>query len=197
MVEFNTVLSFIQAFGIIVGVAYYIMNIKNNQRNQRLTLETRHAQLYMTMFDVIYDQEIWRHLNEIRQYTYTDYNDFMEKYGPIKNPEAYSKLTKVWWFFTEMGTLVYRGLITVDDCINLISITPIEIWSQFNVAIQGLREHYFPAAGAYVSFEYLAKVMMSRVEAGEISRMSKEWLDATPEVVIPSVSELRLMLRSD
>jgi cbb3-type cytochrome oxidase subunit 3 len=32
MVDFNTVLSFIQAIGIIIGVVYYILNIQNRTR---------------------------------------------------------------------------------------------------------------------------------------------------------------------
>jgi hypothetical protein len=41
MVEFDTILSFIQATGIIVGVGYYILNIENNRKNQELALKTR------------------------------------------------------------------------------------------------------------------------------------------------------------
>ena len=60
MVEFNTILSFIQASGIIVGVAYYIMNIQNSQKNQELTLETRQASLHLysiTRDDWVNEQE--------------------------------------------------------------------------------------------------------------------------------------------
>ncbi|HEX9915252.1 MAG TPA: hypothetical protein VGB32_10060 [Candidatus Bathyarchaeia archaeon] len=41
MVEVDTILSFIQASGIIVGVAYYIMNIRISQRNQELMLKAQ------------------------------------------------------------------------------------------------------------------------------------------------------------
>lgn len=51
MVEFSTILQFIQAFGIIIGVAYYVMNIENNRKNQELQLETRQAQLLMAVYE--------------------------------------------------------------------------------------------------------------------------------------------------
>ena len=101
-VTFQTLFQFLQTLGILVGVFYYIMTIRANQRNQELTLraqehasETRHAQLYMTLFDTINNHDIWRLINEIREYSFTDFDDFMERYGPVKNPDAYAKITKV------------------------------------------------------------------------------------------------------
>jgi len=43
MVEFTyqTVFQFLQTVGILVGVFYYVMTIRANQRNQQLQLETR------------------------------------------------------------------------------------------------------------------------------------------------------------
>jgi hypothetical protein len=184
------------ALGVCVAASYYVMNLKAQQTNMKANLETRQAQLYMEMYNAMYNQEIMKHLAEIRQYTYSDYDDFMKKYGPIQNSESYSKLTKVWWFYTEMGTLVYRGLLTLDDVSGLISLTPIEIWSQFQVAIEGLRDRYFTSGYSYISFEYLAKVQMARVQSGEGKKMIGDWLNNMPKVAIPPPSELRVILNS-
>ena len=103
-------------FGVIAGFTYYVLTVQNTRKNQQHQLETRRAQLYMTLFNTIYNQNIWDLVHEIRQYEFTDYDDFMDKYGPYNNLEAYDKLSDVWWFFTELGTLVYREYIALDDC---------------------------------------------------------------------------------
>ncbi len=45
MVEFSTILSFIQAGGIIVGVTFYILNIQNNQRNHEIAQKNQELAL--------------------------------------------------------------------------------------------------------------------------------------------------------
>ena len=58
------VLSTLQTVGILVGIFYYIMTIRTNQRNQdiairnqELTLETRQAQLFMNIFNTFASKE--------------------------------------------------------------------------------------------------------------------------------------------
>lgn len=176
-------------FGVIAGFSYYVLTVRANQRNQQHQLETRRAQLYMTLFNTINNQNLWKHVVEIRQYEYTDYDDFMQKYGPIENPEAYNKLTKVWWFFTELGTLVYRGYITLDDCSHLMSSTPLEIWSQFQTAIEGLRQHYYRSGTGYLTFEYLAKMQYQSIETRSVEDNFGILLDSIPSVIVPPLSE--------
>jgi hypothetical protein len=57
-VTFQTLFQFLQTVGILVGVFYYIMTIKANQRNQELTLkaqeqalETRQTQIFMQIYN--------------------------------------------------------------------------------------------------------------------------------------------------
>jgi len=111
VVELSTVLSFIQAAGIIVGVAYYIMNIQNNQRNQQLTLETRQAQLFMDLYRMFSEREY-----------YTAWNTFQDNKGKsveeLKNlhsndPQFRWDVTKWVWYFEGLGVLVREGLLDI------------------------------------------------------------------------------------
>jgi len=38
-------------FGVIAGFTYYVMTVRNSQRMQQMTLETRQAQLFMQVYD--------------------------------------------------------------------------------------------------------------------------------------------------
>jgi len=54
-VTFQTLFQFLQTVGILVGVFYYIMTIRANQRNQQMQLETRQAQLFMQLYNRLRD----------------------------------------------------------------------------------------------------------------------------------------------
>ena len=82
---------FIQASGIIVGVAYYILNIQNNQRNQQLQLETRQSQFMSQISNEINSIENWEIVGELLSMEWKDWEDFEKKYGSTGNPEAASR----------------------------------------------------------------------------------------------------------
>ena len=46
-ITFQIIFQFLQTVGILIGVFYYIMTIRTNQRNQKMQLETRQTQLFI------------------------------------------------------------------------------------------------------------------------------------------------------
>ena len=50
-ITYQVVLSTLQTFGLLVGIFYYVMTLRNQQKNQQLALETRQAQLFMNIYD--------------------------------------------------------------------------------------------------------------------------------------------------
>ena len=184
MIDLEQLLTYLTLISVPVGVFYHIMTLRNTRRNQELPLETRQAQLYMTLFNAIYNQEIWGHVNEIRNYSFTDYDDFIEKYGPVSNPEAYAKINKVFWLFTEMGSLVYRGYITLRDVGDLMGATPIEVWRKWGPIIEGLRANIFSSKSGHLSFEYLAKNLLELRESGAWELYLEQMKQAIPDIEI-------------
>jgi hypothetical protein len=85
------------------------MTLSYTRRNQELQLETRQLQLYTSILhaggkdmaesfiDVIYNQE-WE-----------DFDDFMRKYGPVSNPEAYLHCISLCNYLQELGVLRHAG----------------------------------------------------------------------------------------
>jgi len=120
MVEFSTVLSFIQAFGIIVGVAYYIMNIQNNQRNQELTLkaqqqqlETRQAQLFMQVYVQSLSKDFIKQWYAVKDFQYKGLEDFKERYGIDNNPDFYYSFVSIGNYIDGIGVLVRQGIMDI------------------------------------------------------------------------------------
>jgi hypothetical protein len=155
MVEVGTVLSFIQAFGIIVGVAYYIMNIQNNQRNQQLQLETRQAQLFMPIYSTYHNDEYLKAWMEIMKWKYEDYDDYMAKYSSEANPEAYIMYRKVFGYLEGVGVLVRRGLIDPSLVDDLMSGAIVSYWEKFEpFIVERRRRLNWPQVGEQIEYLY-------------------------------------------
>jgi hypothetical protein len=114
-ITFQTIFQFLQTVGILVGVYYYIMTIRTNQRNQEIALrnqeltlktqeqalETRQAQLFMQVFSQLSSTEKWREYLEILELEWDDYIDFQKKYGVLSgNLDTYAMITSLWWAYT-------------------------------------------------------------------------------------------------
>lgn len=169
MVEFNTILSLIQATGIIVGVAYYIMNIQNNQRNQALSfkaqqqqLETRQTQLMMQIYDHINNKEFNRDYTEIIwDWTWRDWDEYLQKYGTV--PEEIAKLVYILTFFEGVGVLVEQGLINSQLVGDMMGNFVLFCWAKLGQMIIEFRKHYH-TPDQWMKTEYLYGEMLKHYE---------------------------------
>ena len=110
---------FAAAIGVCVAAIYYIVNLRISQMNQELNLkaqqqnlETRQAQLFLQLYSQYYNKD-W--LEALRNNTfvmhYKDFDEFMAKYGPETNPEAYKGFDMLSHYFEGAGVMVKNGLI--------------------------------------------------------------------------------------
>ena len=130
MVEIDTVLAFIQATGIIVGVAYYILNIQDNQRNQQLQLETRQAQLFMQLYNRWSDPDFGKYYGTAR-YKYTEHIfEILKKSVEPYDPEVHTPFHSLGQFFEGMGMLVKKGLINIEYVDELLSYRIVWWWEK-------------------------------------------------------------------
>ena len=84
MVELATLqtISYIAgATGVAIAALFYVLNLRISQRNQRLTLETRKAQLYMQIYQQLRSEESQRRIIDVLNMEWKDYDDFERKYG--------------------------------------------------------------------------------------------------------------------
>ncbi len=144
MVEFYTVLSFIQAAGIIVGVAYYVMNIRISQRNQELmlkaqqhTLETRQVQMFLDISRQLNSKEYMVAWNRsFEESNWTNYEEFQALWKEKEFREAFSV---VGTYYEGLGVLVREGFLDIRYVALLLSGATMNYWSKLNPIVEGAR----------------------------------------------------------
>jgi len=130
--------------GLTVSIAaiYYMLTLRYTRMNMKNTLETRQAQLFMQLFDrwlasgyaeklvkLLFHQE-WK-----------DYEDWSEKYGPERNPEAANVYFTLDTYFEGIGTLVKRGLIDPSLVHDLLGSDIVAYWGKMRPIAEGIRKN--------------------------------------------------------
>jgi hypothetical protein len=106
----------------------------------------RHAvgkEFYESFMDVIYVQE-WE-----------DFDDFMRKYGPVSNPEAYRHTMTLCNLFQEVGVLWEQGAMGPELMWKHDSVNPIRVWEKMEPIIKEFRKRQNNPL-FWASFENLA-----------------------------------------
>jgi hypothetical protein len=124
-VTFQTIFQFLQTVGILVGVYYYIMTIRTNQRNQQIQIETRQAQLFMQMHNRWNSLELRTQFDIVVNANWDDYESFLEY---TQNEASRTGFRIVASFVEGIGVLVKRGLIDASFVDDLMSGRIIEFW---------------------------------------------------------------------
>ena len=163
-ITYQMVLGTLQTVGLLVGIFYYIMTIRANQKNQELTLETRQLQLYMKVLEDNRTQEFQKQWTDVAYHQeFKDYEEWREKYGPRTNPEAYANFFHVTNWFQGIGYLVRTGVLDVEVVSEYIRpMSVIFLWEKVSPIVKVHRETTNPRA--LDSFEYLARVTEEMLE---------------------------------
>ncbi|TFH14243.1 hypothetical protein E4H04_10560 [Candidatus Bathyarchaeota archaeon] len=154
MIELSAIRDIVAIFGVIAGFSYYVLTVRATRRNQQQQLETRQAQFFMQIRDN-WDMDMIGRRSEIMVWEWDDYHDFIGKYGPDSNPEAWRKLISVGSFFEGLGVMVERGFIDpylVDD---LLSGPIIQFWEKTSPFFLEMRKVMnWPQAGEWLEYLY-------------------------------------------
>jgi hypothetical protein len=156
------VLQFLQTAGILVGIIYYVMTIRTNQRNQQLTLETRQAQLFQGVFNKL-DGQWWDSLHMLTQAEIKDYQDFSEKFYPMHETELGIAQNRVGVVLEYIGVLVRENLLDIRFVALQISSATMLFWEKMAPIIQDWRDD----AGSqriYIEVEYLYNELVKYLE---------------------------------
>jgi hypothetical protein len=173
----------IGAVSFAVTCAYYIMNLSNNRKNQELalraqeqTLETRQAQLFMQLYGIYESKDFLKDYTDLWRYEYTDINDWMQKYHPVKNPEAYASFMRVGRFYEGVGILVEKKLISMDLVVELMREAIIFNWDRLKVYAYGQREiTHMPIWSHFESLYNDVKARQPEAASGDaVGKMTKE-----------------------
>ncbi|MBL7169175.1 hypothetical protein ISS40_10920 [Candidatus Bathyarchaeota archaeon] len=161
MVEFTyqMVLSTLQTVALIVGIFYYIMTIRGNQRNQQLTLETREAQLMMQLWSSYQElrtqDQFWRNIE------YKDFDDFWERYG--FDPSFWEENGQILGWYENIGVLVKEGLLNIRLIALMYAGSTRQLWENLEPLMDGLREK-FDYPRVWSETVYLCETLMRYME---------------------------------
>lgn len=149
MADVQTISIGIAAASVVVALTYYSLQLRNQNR-------TRQAQLFMQLYDRFHDKEFMKKFVDINDlWEWRDYDDFLKKYGPETNLEAYSSWASVGNFYEGMGVLVKRKLIDVNLVDDLMSGFILRFWDKIEPIIKEFREREnWPQAYEWIEYLY-------------------------------------------
>ena len=116
-------------FGVLAGFTYYVLNVRNSQRIQKMTLETRQAQLFMQIYNRWADREMTKMEYEFQEWQWNDYDDYVRKYESDVN--SLSLRTTIGKYYEGIGVLVKRGLVDPTFVDDLMSTGILRYWEKF------------------------------------------------------------------
>jgi hypothetical protein len=127
-VSLQMVRDVVTIFGVIAGFGYYVLTVRNNQRNQRLQLETRQAQLFMQIYNVSHNDpsylEAQRRCFELEINSYEEYLKIQE------NEDDRKALARVGMFYEGLGVLVKEGYVSIRLVALLMTGTTRMLWER-------------------------------------------------------------------
>jgi hypothetical protein len=152
-ITYQMVLSTLQTIALIVGIAYYLYIMRNSQRTRELTLqsqeltrkaqeqalETRQAQLFMQIYSTWSSRESINIRKELIKWTWTDYDDFVQKYGEGNSPDANASFNELANWYEGIGVLIKRKLIDPAFVDDLMSGTTLWGWEKFGSIVRERR----------------------------------------------------------
>ena len=108
----------------------------------------------MPIYAKLNDKEFMKDFGTMLTWQWEDYEDFMNKYGPYANLDAWSIVTACIDYYEGIGVLVKRNLIDISFIDDLLSGLIIMSWDKLRDYIYGWREYRsLSQFGEY--FEYL------------------------------------------
>ncbi|UCB60797.1 MAG: hypothetical protein JSW72_01675 [Candidatus Bathyarchaeota archaeon] len=159
--DIASISALVAAGGVLVGVAFAYLEVRNLAKQRETDVETRQAELFMQIYSHYYKEDFLSDENQILyQWKWKDFDDFWKKYGPETNPESFSKWDSMGTYFRGIGVLVKRKLIDpalVDELMG----TSIKLnWEKSGSIVLEFRKRLWP--DAYKGFEYLYNEMLKR-----------------------------------
>ena len=126
-------------FGVIAGFSYYVLTVRNSQKNQQMQLETRQAQLFMQVYTQWRDPDRLRLLGRSRALDH--------------NPEAYAKRIHIITELEGLGHLLSKGLLDLDLIPPIIKAVVKLQWEKWGPIELEYRRRQNPERSKY--FEYI------------------------------------------
>ncbi len=153
-ITYQMVLSTLQTAGILVGISYYLLTLRNQQKSQKHAEETRKIQLIVDINRRITEEGSLDY-QEIMRAEWENYADFISKYGFDNNPDFFRKRMTVWRQMNTNGLLVRDGILDTDTMITYVADSALFMWNKYkDIILETRRRINFPEYQS--GLEYMA-----------------------------------------
>jgi len=152
LVDVYEISAVVAAVGVLIGVVYYILDMRNQTRQ-------RQTDMVMRLYTTFGSAEFQRAYQKVRSLEFKDYSDYTKKYG--QDLQVREEMYTVTIFFEGIGLLAKKKLIEMElvDC--LFSY-PIRVtWEKVATPVRGIRETENDS-GICGWFEYVYNEMKKR-----------------------------------
>jgi hypothetical protein len=168
MITLDQVIYILPILALTASILYYALNLRAANKPQQLQLETRQAQLFMTLYETYRSTEFRKQWTDILKQEYTNFNDFWEKYGLENKPEAWASWQSVASFFHGIGVLVKKQLIEPSLLDELISPNVFGAWVVMGPIVKAFQE-WVQNDGGVMSYQ------LHDYDKAGVSRIHKSW----------------------
>jgi hypothetical protein len=143
-ITYQMVLSTLQTAGLLVGIFYYVMTLRNQNR-------ARKTQLYLQMINKFSEPDFIEALGKLNDLEWSTAEDFIEEW---RTPEGRKTIRTLGNWYEGLGTLVKENLLDIRVVALLVTGLVIQFWDKFIPVIDEVREALeWPRF--YIEAEYL------------------------------------------
>jgi hypothetical protein len=145
--DLQTISILIAAGSVVIGVFMSLLSLRNFTRS-------RLASVFLD-FHKQANKEFLEDVNEIiTVWTWNNYEEFMEKYGPRTNPKAYLKFLHVGSFFDSMGKLLQTNVASAKLIPEALAVFAMAYWEKAGPLEQQM-SHSWRDSGVFDSTKFL------------------------------------------
>ena len=148
-ITFQTIFQFLQAISIMVGIAYYLLILRNAEKSRR-------TQQSLQLINRVQDTKFWDNFTHVAYVQeFKTYEEWRDNYGPSSNPKASSAMFSTAQVFVSAGILLELGIVDPDTLYKYVpNIAVVVTWRRIKPWVISTRERYKNPSWME-SFEYL------------------------------------------
>lgn len=155
MLDVSTISKVVEATFILIGILIAVIQLRNLNK-------TRQTELFMNLYETFRNREFQRQYAEIIfQHKWKDFDDWLKKYGPVTNIEAFSSWISVPAYFEGIGVLLDRKMIDMSLVDDMLSTQTLLLWEKIEPITKEYRERV-KRPQLWEWFEYLYDEMKKR-----------------------------------
>jgi hypothetical protein len=163
MVDAYEISGLVAAAGVLVGVAYYVLDMRNQTKIRKMDL-------FIRLWTYGTTDQFMGALEKVNGLQFKDYEDYVKKYGSYLSENPMQRaLWRVLAYFELLGTLYYDKLIDIKSVYKITGSYPKMLYERLKPIIIGIRKDM---PEFVETFEYLANELTR--EEPKLVKMTKK-----------------------